>query len=58
MVSEEFDLNLKLSNEVVSYPWQGGQKLANSNDFEDLVVSKKQYEEHGHNICKSKFNIF
>jgi len=43
--------------EAQTYAWQGGKSLASGPDFDDLVVTKKMYEEHGHSICVKKFNI-
>ncbi len=37
---------------------RGRTKLANSHEFNDLIISKKSYEETGHVVCKEKFNIY
>ena len=55
---DEYDLNVQVANDAFDYAWQGGKMLAQSTEFDELVVSKKAYEEHGHNICKEKFNIY
>jgi len=52
-------LNIQVATDVFSYAWQGGAKLAsNSTEFNDLIISKKLYEETGHTVCKEKFNIY
>jgi len=39
----------------ISYAWQGECKFAVSPLFRKFAVTKVQYEEFGHNICKHKF---
>jgi actin-related protein len=55
LISDELDLNVYSVNDA-QYAWYGGQMLANSVDNASLVVKKASYEEHGHNICKQKFD--
>jgi len=57
LISDEYELNIKAMQEANTYAWKGGQSLASSSDFDDLIVTKKMYEEHGHSICIKKFNI-
>jgi len=57
LVSDEYEVTINQDNDVLAYPWQGGRLLANSTEFNDLYVSRKAYDEHGHNICKKKFDI-
>lgn len=58
LILDEYELNVQLAENVFDYAWKGGSALANSSEFDQIVVSKKLYEEHGHNICKEKFNIY
>jgi actin-related protein len=59
MIPDEFDLNITLKDsQAFNCIWNGGQMLARDDDFNDLVVSKKAYEEHGHVICKKKFDMY
>jgi len=57
LISDEYELIVKEMPEAQTYAWQGGKSLASGPDFDDLVVTKKMYEEHGHSICVKKFNI-
>lgn len=41
----------------ITYSWEGGKLISENDDFEDLVVTREDYEEHGHNICEEKFDI-
>jgi actin-related protein len=59
MIPDEYDLNVNHEeSDAFSCIWNGGKSLANGKDFNDLVVSKKLYEEYGHSICKKKFDLF
>ena len=59
MIPDKFELNVHSNNdEALSCIWNGGKMLANSKDFSYLVVTKKMYEEHGHSICKKKFDLY
>lgn len=58
LISDEYSLNIDSNiSDPSTFAWQGGKELANSQDFSDLIVSKKIYEEVGHNACKKKFDI-
>lgn len=41
----------------ITYSWEGGKLISENDDFEDMVVTREDYEEHGHNICEEKFDI-
>ena len=41
----------------ISYPWEGGKILADNPDFDEMVVTRDDYEENGHFICEEKFDI-
>lgn len=57
MIPDEYELTVKQTENPRSYTWSGGKDLAASEHFSELSVTKKMYEEHGHNICRQKFNI-
>lgn len=58
-IPDEYDLNVYSANEAQQYSWYGGQLLSNNqNDYNQYVVTRKQYDEIGHNICKQKFDPF
>lgn len=39
------------------YAWEGGKLLAHSPDYEEMLVSREEYEENGHVVCEEKFDI-
>ncbi|TDH09983.1 hypothetical protein EPR50_G00092800 [Perca flavescens] len=41
----------------ICYPWEGGKLLAHSPDYDEIVVTREDYEENGHFICEEKFDI-
>ena len=58
LISDEYELVINELEGAQTYAWFGGKHLSNNADFDDLVVSKKAYDEQGHSICKQKFNIY
>jgi len=42
----------------ITYSWEGGVQLANDPNFSSMVVTRAQFEEHGHNICMEKFDVW
>lgn len=42
----------------VCYAWEGGKLLAHSPDFDEMVVTREEYEENGHCVCEDKFDIW
>lgn len=41
----------------ITYSWEGGKLISENDDFEDMVVTREDYEENGHVICEEKFDI-
>ncbi|XP_056138130.1 actin-related protein 6 [Lampris incognitus] len=41
----------------ICYPWEGGKLLARNPDYDEMVVTRQDYEENGHFICEEKFDI-
>lgn len=41
----------------ITYAWEGGKLISENDDFEDMVVTREDYEENGHSICEEKFDI-
>uniref|UniRef100_A0AAQ4PG50 Actin-related protein 6 n=2 Tax=Gasterosteus aculeatus aculeatus TaxID=481459 RepID=A0AAQ4PG50_GASAC len=41
----------------ICYAWEGGKLLAHSPDYDEVVVTREDYEENGHFICEEKFDI-
>jgi len=52
LILDEYDLNIQQAADVFDFAWQGGKLLANSNDFDELVIKKKAYEEN-HDLYSS-----
>lgn len=41
----------------ITYAWEGGKLISENDDFEDMVVTREDYEENGHSVCEEKFDI-
>lgn len=41
----------------ITYSWEGGKLISENDDFEDMVVTREDYEENGHSVCEEKFDI-
>jgi actin-related protein 6 len=53
----EFPVQVHVPDDAVLAAWRGGSSLAAQAQFEQtLVVTKAEYEEHGHEICRNKFH--
>uniref|UniRef100_A0A3B4E8B2 Actin-related protein 6 n=1 Tax=Pygocentrus nattereri TaxID=42514 RepID=A0A3B4E8B2_PYGNA len=52
----EFQVSVVLPQNPICYAWEGGKLLAENPDFEEMVVTREDYEENGHCIYE-KFDI-
>ncbi|XP_027131625.1 actin-related protein 6 isoform X3 [Larimichthys crocea] len=50
-------VSVLLPSNPICYPWEGGKLLAHSPDYDEIVVTREDYEENGHCICEEKFDI-
>ncbi|KAL6480519.1 hypothetical protein MHYP_G00115520 [Metynnis hypsauchen] len=48
----EFQVSVVLPQNPICYSWEGGKLLAENPDFEEMVVTREDYEENGHYICE------
>ncbi|CAI5735728.1 unnamed protein product [Peronospora destructor] len=51
----DFDIGFHVPTDPVLAAWQGCCSLAGSDVLSERVVSRKEYEEHGSNICLKRF---
>lgn len=58
LISNKYNLNVTTEPDSTTCAWQGGKLLAeNENEFQELIISKKTYDEFGHSVCKNKFDL-
>uniref|UniRef100_A0A672HEI9 Actin-related protein 6 n=1 Tax=Salarias fasciatus TaxID=181472 RepID=A0A672HEI9_SALFA len=57
LVPAHLPVSVLLPSNPVCYSWEGGKLLAHSPDYEEMVVTRDDYEENGHCICEDKFDI-
>ncbi|KAI9910522.1 hypothetical protein PsorP6_010225 [Peronosclerospora sorghi] len=55
VVPIDFDIGLHEPADPILAAWEGCCSLARSNALSNRVVSKKEYDEHGSNICRKRF---
>lgn len=48
---------LHLHPSPICYPWEGGKLLAHSPDYDEMVVTRDDYEENGHCVCEENFDV-
>ncbi|EMP28331.1 Actin-related protein 6, partial [Chelonia mydas] len=53
----DYDVSVVLPENPITYSWEGGKLISENDDFEDMVVTREDYEENGHCICEEKFDI-
>ena len=41
----------------MTYSWEGGSLLAKEPRFQQMMVTKDEYDEYGHSICQDKFDV-
>ncbi|RXM36711.1 Actin-related protein 6 [Acipenser ruthenus] len=53
----DYDVSVVQPENPISYSWEGGKLLSDNPDFDEMVVTREDYEENGHCICEEKFDI-
>ncbi|XP_008309590.1 actin-related protein 6 [Cynoglossus semilaevis] len=57
LVPTHLIVSVLLPSNPLCYPWDGGKLLAHNPDYDEMVVTREDYEENGHCICEEKFDI-
>lgn len=57
LVPAHLPVSVLLPVNPVCYSWEGGKLLAHNPDYDEMVVTREDYEENGHCICEDKFDI-
>lgn len=52
---EHFPIGVNVPKDPIGAAWRGGSSVSSANSFKDQVVSKTEYEEHGHSVCQRRF---
>lgn len=53
----EFEINVFLPENPITYAWEGGSLLSNDPGYSSLVVKREEYEEEGQSLCCDKFDM-
>ncbi|KAJ8032214.1 Actin-related protein 6 [Holothuria leucospilota] len=57
MAPLNYDVRVTLPEKPITYSWQGGKLFSAAENFKELCVTKKEYEEYGQSICLEKFDV-
>ncbi|XP_039988735.1 actin-related protein 6 [Xiphias gladius] len=57
LVPAHLPVSVLLPANPICYSWEGGKLLAHNPDYDEMVVTREDYEENGHCICEEKFDI-
>uniref|UniRef100_A0A3Q3JV91 Actin-related protein 6 n=1 Tax=Monopterus albus TaxID=43700 RepID=A0A3Q3JV91_MONAL len=57
LVPAHLPVSVLLPANPICYAWEGGKLLAHNPDYDEMVVTREDYEENGHCICEEKFDI-
>ena len=52
---DHLPIKISVPNDPINAAWKGGSSVASSSKFADQVVTKAEYEEHGHSVCQRRF---
>ncbi|XP_055011374.1 actin-related protein 6 isoform X2 [Boleophthalmus pectinirostris] len=50
-------VSILMPENPITYPWEGGKLLAQNPDYEEMVVTRDDFEENGHCVCEEKFDV-
>lgn len=50
-------VSVLLPENPITYCWEGGKLLAHNPDYDEMVVTRDDFEENGHCVCEEKFDI-
>ncbi|XP_053174758.1 actin-related protein 6 [Scomber japonicus] len=57
LVPAHLPVSVLLPDSPITFPWEGGKLLSNHPDYDEMLVTREDYEENGHFICEDKFDI-
>ncbi|XP_038047554.1 actin-related protein 6-like [Patiria miniata] len=52
-----YDVRVTKPVNPITHAWEGGKLLSTSKNFSSLMVTRDEYNEHGHSICWEKFDV-
>ena len=55
LVPGEYAINVTASKAPLLSAWHGGSSFAASDEYATQVVTKREYQEHGHSLCRRRF---
>jgi actin-related protein 6 len=52
---DHFPINISVPDDPINAAWRGGSSVASNSKFVEQLVTKEEYEEHGHSVCQRRF---
>ena len=46
----DYDVSVVLPEDPIIYAWEGGKFISENDNFDDMVVTREDYEETGHSV--------
>lgn len=50
-------VSILMPENPITYSWEGGKLLAHNPDYDEMVVTRDDFEENGHCVCEETFDI-
>lgn len=50
-------VSILMPENPITYSWEGGKLLSYNPDYDEMVVTRDDFEENGHCVCEEKFDI-
>uniref|UniRef100_A0A6T9PHI6 Actin-related protein 6 n=1 Tax=Haptolina ericina TaxID=156174 RepID=A0A6T9PHI6_9EUKA len=51
----DYSISISRASDPLLAAWKGGSLFASADSYESHVVTKAEYDEHGHSLCRARF---
>ncbi|XP_071791949.1 actin-related protein 6-like [Asterias amurensis] len=57
MAPAQYEVSVTKPDHPITDAWEGGKLLSKSKNFSKLMVTREEYNEHGHSVCWERFDV-
>ncbi|XP_068248580.1 actin-related protein 6-like [Palaemon carinicauda] len=57
LTADYYEVNVTLAKNPSTYAWRGGAAISRSAHFPEMLVTKREWEEDGYNVCQERFCV-
>jgi len=57
LACEDYDVNVSLAKNPITNAWEGGVHCSKNSEMTRFAVTRKDYNEYGHNICSERYDV-